>query len=187
MAKKSAQNKGVSINLLHPQGFPQRLPLQFLKWLINYGRFIVIFVEIIVLVAFVYRFKLDSDLAALKEEINTNVPYIESLSKDEALIKQTHQRLSIVSTVYGKNSIWSPVLDKVRQYLPDNTRINSLNINLVEQVSHFKITAQTSANNDISTFLNNLKKDTETFQNVQLTGLSFDQGNIVFTITGDLK
>jgi hypothetical protein len=186
MAKKTAQFKGLQVNLLHPQGFPQKLPIKFLKWLINYGRFIVIFVEIIVLSAFIYRFKLDSDLADTKDKINTLVPYIQSLSQDEALIKQTQLRLSTIKTSYGKNTVWDQILGKMIEYMPDTTKLNNLAVNLEEPTGVFKIVAQSTSNSDISTFLNNLKND-QLFQNVQLSAIGFDQGTIIFTITGEMK
>ena len=58
----------IKLNLLHTQGLPEKLPVKFLKWLVNYGRYIVVLVEIIVLVAFVARFKLDADLAEIKRK-----------------------------------------------------------------------------------------------------------------------
>jgi hypothetical protein len=187
MAKKTVQQKILAINLLHPQGFPEKLPIKFLKWLLNYGRYIVILVEIIVLAAFVYRFKLDADLAYIKEKIDNNLPYIQSLSQDEALIKQTQQRLSVIKTTYAKNITIEKVTDKITQLIPDTTHLSSLSLNLAESPVQIKITAQTTTNNDISTFLNNLKLEKDLFQNIQMTGISFDQGNITFIISGEVK
>jgi hypothetical protein len=187
MAKKPAKEKLISINLLHPQGFPEKLPIKFLKWLLNYGRYIVIFVEIIVLAAFVYRFKLDSDLGTIIDKINSTLPYIQSLSQDEALIKQTQQRLSVIKTTYAKNALIDQVSDKITHLLPDNTRLSSLSINLADAPTQIKITAQTTSNSDVSTFLNNLKLEKGLLQNVQMIGVSFDQGSITFIITGEVK
>src|SRR5438270_3459420 len=86
----------INLNLLYPQGIPEQLPLRFLKWLISYGRFIAVAVEILVLATFIARFKLDADLSDIKQKIKDQAPYIQALSIDEAIIKETQLRLSTI-------------------------------------------------------------------------------------------
>src|SRR3989344_9262322 len=111
-AQKNPKHR-INLNLLYPQGVPEKLPLKFLKWLISYGRYIVVVVEIVVLACFAVRFKLDADLADLKENINSQVPYLESLSVDEALIVQTQQRLSNVQKVVEASSLWNKTFTQI--------------------------------------------------------------------------
>ena len=52
---------------------------KFLKWLLNVGRWIVIVTELIVIIAFVSRFKLDRDLTNLNEKVKQKQAIIGTL------------------------------------------------------------------------------------------------------------
>lgn len=188
---KSAPNKPhlrVNLNLLYPQGIPQKLPVRFLKWLISYGRFIVVIVEIVVLACFALRFKFDADLANLKEKINSQVPFLESLYLDEALIAQTQLRLSSIKNTYTFSPMWSKTLTELSSQMPTGVKLTSLNLERVSQEDTltFKVSAQTPSNNDVAAFLNGLKRS-QFFKDANLASISFDQGVIIFTITGTAK
>lgn len=178
----------VNLNLLYPQGIPQKLPVRFLRWLISYGRFIVVIVEIVVLVCFALRFKFDADLANLKEKINSQVPFLESLYLDEALIAQTQLRLSRIKNTYTFSPMWSKTLTELSSQMPTGVKLTSLNLERVPQEGSltFKVSAQTPSNNDVAAFLNGLKRN-QFFKDANLTSVSFDQGIIIFTITGIAK
>ena len=66
---KSKAHPAIDLNLLKPQSKPEKLPVRLLRWLLASGRYLFVFVEAIVLIAFAARFKLDEDLAAKKEDI----------------------------------------------------------------------------------------------------------------------
>lgn len=179
----------ISLNLLYPQGIPEKLPVKFIKWLISYGRFIVIVVEVIVLACFAYRFKLDADLADLKEQINNQVPYLESLTVDEALIVQTQQRLKYVQNVDISTKNWSNIFSHISSQTPVGIKLTNLNIEKKTPSSsqmNFKLTANTNSNNDLALLLGSLKQDVF-FTNVSLASVSFEQGLITFSITGGTK
>lgn len=191
MAKPAAQAKltsRIKLNLLYPQGIPQRLPIKFLKWLISYGRFIVVVVELIVLACFVYRFKLDADLNSLKEQINSKVPFLENASKtDEAEIKLTQNKLSQIKKSFADAPIWQKTLDKISAQIPVTTRLSTINLGLIPGSNlTFKLSARTSSNIDVSAFVANLKKDPE-LTDINLSSISLDQGEINFSVTGAVK
>ncbi len=171
------------LNLLYPQGIPQKLPIRFLKWLLSYGRYIVVFVEFIVILTFLARFKLDTDLDNLTKQVNNQVPYVEGLALDETLIKQTQQRLALIKTTYTKQTFWSQTLSKISSQTPQSIHITTINLSPDSNVLNFKITAQTNSNSDLAIFLNGLKNEPK-FQNVNLSTISFDQGQLIFSITG---
>lgn len=174
----------IKLNLLYPQGIIEKLPIKFLKWLISYGRFIVIAVEVVVVAAFVFRFTLDARLDDLKRKINNEKPFIEGLSTDEALIRQTQLKLTTISSKYQELDKWSELLPKISRYVPSQIRFTSLALdkNGSPEIS-FKIIGKSKSNVDLSIFLNNLKKD-PIFKNINLDTISFDQGEISFTISG---
>lgn len=178
----------INLNLLHPQGVGQKLPIRFLKWAVAYGRFIVVMVEIVVLVCFVARFKLDADLTSLKEEVNNRVPYLESLVDSEIVTTQTQQRLDLVKTTYAAAERYPKTLAVIASQTPQTTQIT--NINLEESKDgnslSFRFTAVTNSNIDVTAFLNGLKANTN-LSEITLANISYDQGQINFTIRGVAK
>lgn len=174
----------ISLNLLHPKEIPPKLPERFLKWLITYGRFIVIFVEIIVVAAFLARFKLDADLDDLKRKINLDLPYIEGLSVDEATIKQTQTKLALISKTYSASDKWQEVVVDLSSQIPDSVLFTGLLLEEKDDGSvSFKISGITISNSDLGIFLNNLRS-LNNFREINLANISFDQQQILFTITG---
>jgi hypothetical protein len=178
----------LKLNLLFPQGEEQKLAARFLKWLISYGRFIVVIVEVVVLTTFATRFKLDADLANLKEEINNRAPYLEALSPDEAQIKQTQQRLSIVKKNYTISSKWQEILTSISSQTPLGVKVLNMNIAQAEpgNTFTFKITSESNSNSNLAVFLHGLKNDSS-FKDVVLASVSLEEGLINFTITGASK
>lgn len=178
----------LKLNLLYPQGIRHKIYMRFLHWLISYGRFIVVGVEIIVVSMFILRFKMDASLADLKDNIRDQVPYLESLSQDEAIIKQTQLKLALIKKTYASSTLLGPALNKINSLVPQNVRFANLTVENIENTSlfQFKITAQSNATNSISAFLNNLKNDPG-FKDISLVNISYDQGQVIFTITGTTK
>lgn len=185
MAESAQASKlRIDLNLLHPREAPAKLPERFLKWLITYGRFIVIFVEIIVVSAFLARFKYDADLDVLKGKINQDLPYVEGLATDEALIKQTQIKLDLVDKTYIDSEKWQEAILSVASQLPKSIVFSGLQLDGSDtQVVKFRIAGSTPSNSDLGIFLNSLRK-TPGFKEINLASISFEQNQIVFTITG---
>ncbi len=89
----------IRLNLLHPLGSQEPILTRFIRWLLSSGRYIVIVVEAIVLIAFLSRFKFDADLQNTKEAIEAQLPFIQSLKADEALIRRTQLQLATVKDI----------------------------------------------------------------------------------------
>lgn len=196
MAKSAPKNQlRLKLNLLHPNEIPPSLPTRFLRWVVSYGRYIVIFTEIIVVSAFVYRFKLDADLDTFKTSINEDVPYIEGLISDEALIRQTQLKLSTIGSVYDFTPNWKRVFTDISSVIPISVRINSLSIDNADPKAEYvpvKFVGQTNSNNDLGLFIRKLrdKKDTsdnKMFNNIVLDSLNFDKDELIFSISGGVK
>lgn len=188
MPEKPAPKFKINLNLLYPQGVPLKLPVQLIKWALSGGRYLGIAVEILVLIAFAARFKLDSDLVNLKEQINQQVPFINSLTSQAQIIRETQFKLSVVKNAYSSSLNWAAILKDLSSQTPPGVIYNSLTFNKPEgtQTLEFKISGQASSNSDMAVFLNGLKNH-EKFQNVLLSSISFDSAGLNFTITGNLK
>lgn len=178
----------IAVNLLYSQGIALKLPAKILRWLLSAGRYIGIIVEILVLVTFAARFKLDGDLAEVNESINRQIPYIENYSSDIDSIKTIQFKLSVVKNNFDEAVPWGGILNKFASLTPKTTSFNSLYFekSKTNEGFDFKLNGQSISNNDLSLLLYGLKKDSG-FQDVHLANLTFDASNLIFTITGAVK
>lgn len=174
----------IDLNLLHPKEVQTRLPEKFLKWLISYGRFIVILVEVVVVAAFLTRFKYDADLDNLKTKIRQDLPYVEGQATDEALINQTQTKLALIDKTYLSSDRWQEAIIEISSLTPNSIQFLGLLLEEKDEQSvSFKINASTLSNTDLGIFLNNLRGQ-DNLRDINLANISFDQDQILFTITG---
>ncbi len=178
-----AKNPKLSINLdlLHPQGNPEKLASKLIRWLLSSGRYIFIFVEAIVLIAFFTRFKFDADLAEKKESIEQKIPFIESLKPYEVVIRQTQQKISNLGSFYKDSTDYSKILTEIANSTPKGVTIS--NISLEKEVGKvtIQINATSQSNTDLSGFITALKK-AQSFSAVNLAGIGLEGNVINFTI-----
>lgn len=196
MAKTAPKNQlRLKLNLLHPNEILPSLPTRFLRWVVSYGRYIVIFTEIIVVSAFVYRFKLDYDLDTLKTSINKDVPFIEGLITDEARITQAQTKLKTIGSTYNSSPNWKRIFNNLATEIPTSVRINSLNIDNSDSAAEYlsiKFVGQTNSVNDLGFFIRKLRdlKDAQgnkMFKDIVLDSLNYDKEELIFSISGGAK
>lgn len=171
----------INLNLFRPQSNPEKLPFKLFRWLLSSGRYIFVFVEAVVLVAFITRFKLDADLASKKEAIEEQVPYIESLKDYEVLIKKTQLKLSTIDTAKKDYVDWPIIFKKIADQTPQDTKILHINIDGKVGTATIHITGQTPTGSDLSSFIAGLKED-NTLNNVSLTSIGLEEGVVKFAI-----
>lgn len=174
----------IKLDLLKPQSSSEKIPVKFLRWLLSSGRYIFIFVEALVLIAFIARFKLDADLESKKEEIDQEIPFIESLKSYEVLIRQTQLKLSTIKTFRTDSLDYPLLLKKVADQTPNNVKIISLRLEKSVGKITIAITAQAQTNNDLLSFITGLKEDGY-FSQVNLTSVGLEQGIIRFVVNAD--
>lgn len=176
----------IKFNLLKPQSNPEKLPVRLLRWLLSTGRYLLIFVEALVLIAFIARFKLDADLAAKKEAIEEQIPYIESLKPYEILIRQTQLKLSTIGNIKKNTLDWAVILKKIADQTP--TGVTLAGINMTKDIDNItvRMTGSTQINSDLTNFIAGLKED-NAFSNVNLGSVALEEGVIKFTIDTTVK
>lgn len=175
-----------NINLLIHRGEEEKLYAKLIKWALSSGRFIVIFVEIITISAFVYRYKLDGDLADLQEQISIQAAYISNLKNDEQLIKNAQFQISSLAKLKSEKADFISPLNDLNAIIPKSMRITNIAFdrNLVYPKSTITITGQSPSNLELSVFIKTLQQH-PSFSNINLTNISFEtQTN--FTITGNV-
>lgn len=183
---KQSLKLAIHLDLLKPQSNPEKLLVKLIRWLLSTGRYLLIFVEALVLIAFISRFKLDGDLASKKETIEQQISYIESLKNYEILIRQTQLKLSTIAAAKTNSADYPTILKKIAGQTPTGVKLTSLNLGKNIGQANIQINAQAKSNNDVASFVAGLQED-PTFSEVNLTSIVLDQGVISFTITASNK
>lgn len=174
----------IRLNLLHPIGSKEPILTKFIRWLLSSGRYIIIGVEAVVLLAFLSRFKFDADLQNTKEAIEAQLPFVQSLKGDEALIRQTHLQLATVKDIRLNSPNMVNILNQLAKQTPQSIKLTNLNLTNKVGVVEMKISGEAANNSDITYFFNNLKTDPN-FKDLNLSGIGLNQGAIIFTINGN--
>ncbi|MBI2040161.1 PilN domain-containing protein [Candidatus Microgenomates bacterium] len=183
---KSGPKLDIHLDLLKPQGSPQKLPEKFLRWLLSTGRFIFVLVEAVVLLAFIFRFKLDADIASTKEKIDEQIPYVESLRNYEILIKQIQLKLSTIGAFNQNYADYPEILKRISDQVPSGIKINTMGLQKDVGKITIRINAQAQSNNDLLTFLLGMRED-QYFTDVSLVSVGLEQGIIRFILNASAK
>lgn len=173
-----------NIDLLHPQGESQKILVKLLGWLLSSGRYIIIFVEILVLGAFLARFKLDADIASVKEAIDLQIPVIESLKSEEALIRKTHFQLATIKDLHQGGSDYETILTKIANQTPAGVILSNLSFEKDNDKINIKMSGTALNNQELSTFVLGLKQDD--FSEVNLSSVNLERGLVNFSLTASV-
>lgn len=185
--KKIAKSNLFKVNLLIHKGEQIKLYVKLIRWMLSSGRYIIVFVEIIVISAFIYRYKLDAELDDLQEKIKEQIPYLQSLKNDETLIRQTQLKLSTVKQVRKESPDFAQTILDIAKITPKTIKLTTINLDRTQSFpkTNLLITGQTPSNVELSAFLKALKNNPK-FTGINLTNISFE-GQTVFTIVGSLN
>lgn len=187
---KPAHKLILGIDLLKPQSEPQKITVKALSWILSAGRFMIVFVEILVLAAFLARFKFDADIQSAKEAIAQQVPFVESLKADEVLIRKTQFQLSTIKEVKSSRPEYTLILDKISSQTPAGVTLNNLNLEADKGKVLVKLSGIARSNSDLTTLFLGLKQD-KNFKDVNLSNIEIDQAiinfSLSFTFTGSDK
>lgn len=186
MVKSAAHKPNILINLLKAQDKPEKIYLVLIKWLLSMGRYIIIFVELIVLGAFLARFKLDANLASYKEQIDQQIPYLESLKADEQLIRQTQKQLATIRQLKQERKDYASIFKKIADQTPQRIILSNVSVENDKGRLNFKISGQATNNNELSALITGLKND-GSFTGVNIASIGLDKGIIRFTLTGTVN
>ena len=183
---KNTHRPSLHIDILKPQSEGEPLTTRLLRFLLSTGRFIIIFVEIIVLAAFVSRFKLDSDLQTNTENINRQIPVIESLKIDEQIIRQTQLQLATIYDIKQSGPTFATILQKISAQTPTGVKLITISLEKSSGKYLLKINGTASTNADLSSFVAGLRSDSS-FTDVSIANASLEQNAIVFTLGATIK
>jgi len=117
------------INLLANAGVDSKPLGKFLRWALSYGRYIIIGTQIIVLLAFFSRFKLDQDLSDLHEKVNNKTSIVTALSSVESNTRNLQNRLDILGKLESARSLYLQVIKTLAQETPSDVSLTQLIFN----------------------------------------------------------
>ena len=185
-ARKNFESNLFKVNLLVNREESSRIYLNAVKWMISSGRYLIILVELIVIGAFIYRYKLDTDLQELQDKINEQIPYINSLKSDEILIRETQFQLANIKQIKNDRPDYVQIFVRVASLTPKNIKLTNIALDRARSFpkTTISITGETPSNLELSAFIKLLKKD-PFFSEIILSNISFEQLT-TFTITGAL-
>ncbi len=185
MAKNTKDR--LHVDILRPLGERTSLLARSIHWVTTTGRYIVIVVEMIVIVAFLSRFKLDADLAALQDPINRQVAFIQSLKKQEDLIRQTQFQLQSVNQIQAQVPNYTAHIAKIAQLTPQTIKLANVDFDQTQSFpkTDLTISGQSPSTIELSAFMRVLQKEAD-FEEITLTNITFDRQTVIFTITGKL-
>ena len=174
-----------TIEFIPQEGWEKTSFGKFLKWLLNIGRWIVIVTELIVILAFLSRFKLDRDLTNLNETVKQKQAIVNASADFEKEFRFLQKRLSTIEGLKKNQLEVDKILDIFSQVTPAGIQLSNFNFS-GEKIS---LTAMADSEITFAVFLKNLK------QEPKLTNLSLGRvttgeaqiGQTVFNLTAELK
>lgn len=171
---KTAPPASFSINLLTQDEFSNSLTGKILLWALSIGRYIVVITELIVIMSFLSRFKLDRDLTDLNESIEKQKAIIQSYGNLEDEFRRSQAQLNFIAKVAPTFSA-SHTLELLRQTLPSDVRLEELTIS----PEGFNFTASALSMDGFNQFTEALMRHS-TVADVSLgTVETQDQGSII--------
>lgn len=142
----------VDINLLPGEELGRKPSGKFLTWALTYGRYIIIGTEIIVLLAFLSRFKLDRELTDLHQSIAQKQAVVLAASDLEHEVRDLQDRLSIIKKLEQQRGLSPKLLSTFEGITPQDVTL----IELSMETSRLALKATALSNKGFTTFLNNL-------------------------------
>lgn len=167
------------INLLQPTEFEESFGGKFLKWAVTTGRYIIILTEIVVIIAFFSRFKLDRDVSLLSDEIQGEVNVLDANSVLEANFRSTQVRVVAVGKLLSEQMQTTSLLESLTADSGGRVKVSS--IGMVKDA--ITLTGQSTDEVNLGGFLTNLARNPR-WKSVEVTEIAGDKDSgVKFTLS----
>jgi len=160
----------VDINLLH--GEKQKQLGRFLAWVLTYGRYIIIGTEIIVLLAFLSRFKLDRQLTDLHQSISQKQAIVLAEYNSELQIRALQNHLLIIKKLQAQRDFSLEFLNTIEKLTPSEVVLTDV----AQNINHISLVATADTNDGFTAFLNNISAS-PMFSDISIDEVSKGQGD----------
>ncbi|MEA3355454.1 MAG: PilN domain-containing protein [Patescibacteria group bacterium] len=128
----AAQKK--QINLLPKDKWEVGIVGKLLKWALNIGRYVVVFTELIVISAFLFRFSLDRKLTDLRKEMKQKQEVVVFYEDFESSFRKIQKQLENIKETNASSVDVESILLNISQITPIDTVYSRINI-VAEEVS----------------------------------------------------
>lgn len=173
------------INLLASDNISYSTPFaQASRWALTAGRWIIIFTELIVIAAFLTRFKLDRDIADINDQITQKAAVVDAYSQTEKDFRQVQNRLSLLNDAIGEQVDYTQVLDLIENTISNEITLNTIRINENQII----LTGISETETSLKNMKNQLNAST-ILENVELIRVDLEQtkdNHIQFEINAEL-
>lgn len=167
------------VNLLPPSEFELSFWGRFLRWAVTTGRYIIVLAELLVILAFLSRFKLDEDLRNINEQINGQVNFLERTYRQESEFRQLQNKIALTKKYLDLRPSPYESLDYLDKRLPDEVVIRTWNINMGE----FSFSAETQNEKAMGKIMATMSGDKK-WKSIDVTQLYGEKvSGIKFSIT----
>lgn len=178
----SKKIKNISINLVPKDPFFETAIGRSLKWALSVGRYIVIFTELVVIVSFATRFKLDRDVTDLNESIFQKQSIIESYGDLEQRVRSVQMSIDQYQQIQQQTNI-TDVFPALSRITPPDVRLEELSI----RPATLSFSGTTLSQASLNLLINNLQLSNEFF-NVVVDRIETNPGKgagFTFKISAD--
>jgi Tfp pilus assembly protein PilN len=172
------------LNLLPKNDFNSGFSGKFIKWAVNVGRWIIVFTELIVILAFLSRFYFDTELANLFDETKQKQAILVSAASFEENFRQIQNKVKNVSSLLSVENKLSMFLSEIEKIIPIDTNLTQVGLTK----DSISLSGYTLSEDSLRVFVNGIKSFPRAKQ-VSLSDLSRkkNSSDIIFNITISLK
>src|SRR5690242_10464751 len=144
-----------SINLLPRDSFESSRLGVVLEWALSFGKWAVIVTQLIVMLAFLYRFTLDRQLTDLRKNIAKNVAVVKSYEQVERDYSLAQKRVEFVKPLIAEQQVMDQIITRLAEMTPSDVWLERLSISNTQVA----FTAYARSLNGFSQLLTSLQKD----------------------------
>lgn len=170
--------RGKPLNLLPRSELEQTMWGRALKWALSGGRYIVILTELVVIIAFLSRFKLDQDMSDLGERINGKKNVLDVQAATEGKFRRVQDKINLAREALGEGVGAGEIFSALEADVPQGVKLQNLKVgkNLIS------FSAQADSEVSLTEFLRRGSLDNK-WREIELTNVSAGtQQGIVFSM-----
>ncbi len=176
----------LNIDLLKSQTSSQKFIYKAINWLLSSGRYLIIFVELLVLVAFLTRFFFDAQIETIKDDIAKRSVYVQSLKPTENEVRKLQSQLNSIKKARADSFDFDNSIKKIADQTPPEISLSNITFDSTDAKISFRISGAARSNLDLSNFVYGLKTESS-FTDVDIANIDLQENVLSFSVTGNIK